>query len=103
MSDKHVASVTILDREYRINCPLEQQESLQRAAKQLDEKMRELKKATTASGKIQPTERIAVIAALNLAHQLQELEEVHKTYTDGIAQMNEKLDDCLDHDKQLEL
>lgn len=102
MSNKKVAEVTILDRQYRINCPINEQESLLRAAKQLDIKMRELKQATSSSGKNQPTERIAVITALNLAHQLQELEQAQQEYKQSIGEMNQKLDDHLDQDKQLE-
>lgn len=58
--------VFILDKSYRINCPENEQESLRASAQYLDRKMREIR----SSGKIIGLERIAVIAALNIAHDL---------------------------------
>ncbi|MFP5430210.1 MAG: cell division protein ZapA [Gammaproteobacteria bacterium] len=58
--------VFILDKSYRINCPENEQESLRASAQYLDRKMREIR----SSGKIIGLERIAVIAALNIAHEL---------------------------------
>jgi len=58
-------SVRILDRDYQVNCPPEERAALERAARHLDERMREIR----ASGKIVGLERIAVMAALNLAHE----------------------------------
>ena len=58
--------VKILDKEYLVACPEEEQEALLRAARHLDSKMREIR----ASGKVFGTERIAVMAALNITHEL---------------------------------
>ena len=58
--------VFILDKSYRINCPDNEQASLRASAQYLDRKMRE----TRASGKVLGLERIAVIAALNISHEL---------------------------------
>jgi cell division protein ZapA len=58
--------VSILDRQYRIACPDEERESLMAAVDYLDKKMREIKD----SGKIAGTDRIAVMAALNITHEL---------------------------------
>lgn len=58
--------VFILDKSYRINCPENEQESLRASAQYLDRKMREIR----SSGKIIGLERIAVIAALNISHEL---------------------------------
>lgn len=58
--------VFILDKSYRINCPESEQESLRASAQYLDRKMREIR----SSGKIIGLERIAVIAALNISHEL---------------------------------
>lgn len=58
--------VFILDKSYRINCPENEQDSLRASAQYLDRKMREIR----SSGKIIGLERIAVIAALNIAHEL---------------------------------
>lgn len=58
--------VSILDRQYRIACPDEERESLMASVDYLDKKMREIKD----SGKIAGTDRIAVMAALNITHEL---------------------------------
>jgi len=58
--------VSILDRQYRIACPDEERESLMASVDFLDKKMREIKD----SGKIAGTDRIAVMAALNITHEL---------------------------------
>ncbi|HCL38283.1 MAG TPA: cell division protein ZapA, partial [Marinobacter hydrocarbonoclasticus] len=60
--------VRILDKEYLVACPQEEQEALLRAARHLDTKMREIR----SSGKVFGTERIAVMAALNITHELLE-------------------------------
>jgi cell division protein ZapA len=52
-------------REYRVACPAEERESLQAAVQLLDGKMDEIAAQTRSSG-----ERLAVMAALNLAHEL---------------------------------
>ncbi len=58
--------VTILDRQYRVACPDDERESLMASVAFLDQKMREIKGA----GKIAGADRIAVMAALNIAHEL---------------------------------
>ncbi len=58
-------TLTILNKEYKIACQPEEQPSLLRTARQLDEKMHRLHD----SGKVTGTDRIAVMAALNLAHE----------------------------------
>lgn len=58
-------SVTILDREYQVNCLPEERDALLRSARHLDEKMRQIR----ATGKIVGLERISVMAALNTAHE----------------------------------
>ena len=58
--------VTILGREYRVACKPAEREELLKAVQFLDQRMREIRDA----GKIAGTERIAVMAALNIAHEL---------------------------------
>ncbi len=96
-------SLVILDREYRINCPEGAEEQLRDAARMLNEKMSEIKNAGAASGKVLGTDRIAVIAALNIAHQLRELEGRHQDLHKDVKRMHQLLDDALAQDLQLEL
>ena len=58
--------ITILGRTYKVACEEGERDALLRTAAYLDAKMGEIRKA----GKISGTERIAVMAALNIAHEL---------------------------------
>jgi cell division protein ZapA len=58
--------VTILDREFRVACPDDERSELLEAVAYLDRNMREIRDA----GKITSVERIAIMAALNIAHEL---------------------------------
>lgn len=58
--------VKILDKEYQVACPREERAALQESAELLDERMRSIKR----SGSVIGLERIAVMAALNLSHEL---------------------------------
>lgn len=66
MNETSTLEVFILDKPYRVNCPAEEQEALRQSAAYLDKKMRDIRN----SGKIIGLERIAVIAALNISHEL---------------------------------
>jgi cell division protein ZapA len=66
MSEKKgVLDVTILGRSYKVSCSEDEREELLQAVSYLDGKMHQIK----ASGKVGGTERIAVMAALNIAHE----------------------------------
>ena len=71
-NEKRVASsaksieVTVLGRSYTVACDDGEREALMKAVAYLDGKMAEIKRV----GKVVGTERIAVTAALNLAHEL---------------------------------
>jgi cell division protein ZapA len=58
--------VTLLGRTYRVACEDNEREALLQAVAYLDGKMNEIKSA----GKVAGSERIAVMAALNVAHEL---------------------------------
>ena len=58
--------VTLLGRTYRVACEEGERESLMQAVAYLDAKMNEIRTA----GKVMGAERIAVMAALNVAHEL---------------------------------
>ena len=62
---KHM-DVMILDRQYRVACPEEEREELLASVAYLDRKMREIKD----TGKIAGADRVAVMAALNITHEL---------------------------------
>ncbi len=58
--------VSIMGREFRVVCPPGQEKELLEAVVYLDRKMREIRE----QGKVVGVERIAVMAALNIAHEL---------------------------------
>lgn len=62
-------TVSILGKEFMVACPENEREALRAAAAYLDKKMREIH----ASGKVIGAERSAIMAALNIAHELLEL------------------------------
>ena len=66
MSNGNSVTVQILDKEYSIICPAEERANLVSAARYLDGKMREIR----SSGKVIGADRIAVVAALNITHDL---------------------------------
>lgn len=57
--------ITLLGRQFRVACPENQKKELLKAVEYLDAKMREIRD----SGKVIGMERIAVMAALNIAHE----------------------------------
>ena len=65
-SSTRTLDVKILDRELRIACPEEERGELLDAVAYLDKRMREIRDA----GKIASVERIALMAALNITHEL---------------------------------
>ncbi|MCG6896097.1 MAG: cell division protein ZapA [Thiocapsa sp.] len=66
-------NIRILDKDYRIACEPHEQEGLHESARLLDGKMREIRQ----TGRVIGTDRIAVMAALNIAHDLVQLQKVH--------------------------
>jgi len=66
MNQANTVTVHIMDKEYCISCPAEERSNLEGAARYLDSKMREIR----SSGKVIGADRIAVMAALNITHEL---------------------------------
>ena len=67
MDDRSLTlDVSILGREYRVACRESEREELLQAVQFLDRRMREIRD----SGKVAGSERVAVMAALNIAHEL---------------------------------
>ncbi|WP_049723249.1 cell division protein ZapA [Gilvimarinus polysaccharolyticus] len=79
MSNETV-SVKILDKDYQVACPADERMALLQSAQVLDERMRKIKN----SGGVAGLERIAVMAALNLSHELILAQQVGQT--SGVSQ-----------------
>jgi Uncharacterized protein conserved in bacteria len=63
VSQTEPVSVRILDREYTVGVDADERDSLHAAARMLDAKMREIR----GSNRMAAVDRVAVLAALNLA------------------------------------
>ena len=81
-------SIFILDKEYRVACPPGEEESLQAAANELNRKLKEIK----AKGAVIGTERIAIMAALNICHEMLTGRAVQADY----AELNGRLESLSD-------
>ncbi len=104
MSDElKPVSVRILDKEYQVACPEGQRDSLLRCAELLNLRMREIRD----SGRIVGLDRIAVMAALNISHELIESEGKDDRVDDALGEkvrlLREKVESALEAGQQLEL
>jgi cell division protein ZapA len=66
MSEAKSLQIAIMGREFRVACPENEQAGLLEAVDYLNRKMLEIRDA----GKIIGLERIAIMAALNIAHEM---------------------------------
>jgi cell division protein ZapA len=86
--------IRILDKEYQVNCKPHERQALEHSAKLLNDKMEEIRRGSHIIG----LERIAVMAALNLAHDLirsNQTAEENSSATSTLQSMSSKLDSAL--------
>lgn len=102
-SDSKAVTIKILDKDYRISCPEEERDGLIASAEYLSARMREIRD----NSKIIGTDRIAVMAALNLAHELLEnknrKQDYYQNMSTRIRSLQEKIELALNKGNQLEL
>ena len=65
MSNDNSLVIHLLDKEYRVACPAGEQDHLLEAARYLDKQMRQVRDANVIG-----LERIAIMTALNMSHEL---------------------------------
>ena len=103
MSDRMVrVSVRILEKEYQVACLPEERSELLDSAEFLNGKMRDIRDA----GNIVGLDRIAVLAALNLAHDLLKRnrnEAIESEVSERVKQMRERVESALSRGQQLPL
>ncbi|MCB1687841.1 MAG: cell division protein ZapA [Halioglobus sp.] len=102
MSPANTVTVKILDKDYQVACPEEQEAELVVSAKYLDKQMRGIRD----SGKVIGLERIAVMAALNISYELLQASSQSESDAaggDSLKRLNRKLDDALHDLRQLEI
>ena len=95
MSEPQIVTVSILDKEYQINCAPDEVAALRQSAQYLDDKMREIKSTSSVFG----LDRLAVMAALNIANDLisqtQKTGEVVANQEGEIQSLTGKLDQAI--------
>ena len=102
MNEPVRVTVRILDKEFHVACPPEEREDLLQAAAFLNGKMREIRDQGKGAG----TDRIAVIAALNIANEL--VKTKSRSDREGavgvrLKSLRDKVDAALERSQQLEL
>jgi cell division protein ZapA len=96
-------SIRILGKEYQVACPVDEKADLLAAAELLNNKMQDIRN----SGKVLGLDRVAVMAALNMANELLRRTDEDRQLKDivdlRIKAMRERLDSALGPGQQLSL
>ena len=77
-------TITIMGKEYRVACPQDEKDNLLASANLLNDKLREIKQQGSVIG----TERIAIMAALNMSHDILHNETLSAEHSD----LNQRID-----------
>jgi len=104
MSRPNTVSVDILDKEYQVACPADEELALTQAARYLDQHMRDIR----STGKVIGLERVAIMAALNISHELLALKSGDSPIEtneeqERLSTLNSQLDEVLYQLRQLEI
>ncbi len=85
-------TVTLLNKDFQVSCPPDAEEQLNDASHYLNQKMREIRK----SGRVIGMERIAIMAALNITHELIILKQQKENYEQSVCKKIERLQNKID-------
>lgn len=104
MSEENTTvSVKILEKEYQVACPDEEVDALTASARYLDRQMSEIRD----TGKVFGLDRIAVMAALNIANEYLNnqgvVEAASEMIDTRVEALSERVDQALAEQKQLNL
>lgn len=101
--DQARVSVRIMEKEYVVACPYDERSALLDAAEFLNARMREIRD----TGKVVGLDRIAVMSALNLAHEFLKMKERESRVESGAGQrvrvLRERVESALGKGQQLDL
>ena len=96
-------TISIMNKEFQVACPEGEEEALQRAARYLSEQMQEIRQ----SGKVVGMDRIAIMTALNMSHELlsgQSKVQTSQEYAKlRIRALNDRLENAIADGKQLKI
>ena len=97
--DVTTISVTILDKDYQVSCPVDEVDALTASARYLDQQMAEIRE----SGKVLGSDRIAVMAALNIANEFlnnrESLEVTQDLLDNSLVNLTERVSQALEQQK----
>ncbi len=99
---QHTVSIDILDKSYQVACEPEQEAELKQAASDLDDQMR----AIRSTGKVIGLERVAIMAALNLSHQVLVMKsggQPEDPLEDQLKTISSRIDEALFQLRQFEI
>ncbi len=101
--DTIAVTVQILGKDYRIACLSHEREALLASASYLNGKMREIKN----NGKVVGNESIAVMAGLNIAHELLQLQSEEQQKAEAVKSrlqvLQQRLEEALEGNSQLQI
>ena len=100
--ETEAVTIRVMDKEYQVACPVDDTDALLDSAKFLDGKMREIRDNRNMVG----SDRVAVMAALNIAHDLLQCESGKsggKGTNTQIRNLQAKVEAAISRGKQLEL
>lgn len=83
--------ITLLERSYMIACDTGEEAKLERAARYLDRAMQGIHAQSSVLG----NERIAIMTALNITHELLETLDEHRASEASLSRLNDKLERAL--------
>lgn len=96
-------TVSILDKEYKVACPSGEKHALLESAEYLDEKMREIRD----TGNIIGVERVAVMSALNITHELLNSasvdSDIKQELSPRLRSLENRISTALESSRQLEI
>lgn len=103
MTDQIPCTVSILDKEYRVSCGANEKDDLVASAQYLDSKMKSLRDSIGVVG----TDRLAVIAALNITHEMLQsqgaAQHLNSDIKSRLEALGKKIEDSLGQGDQLDL
>ena len=101
--ETEAVTIRVLDKDYQVACPLDERDALLDSARFLDGKMREIRENRKMVG----ADRVAVMAALNIAHDLLQCESGNGDVAPGtktrLRSLQTKVEAAISRGRQLEL
>jgi len=94
MSKPESLTINIMSKDYRVACPANEIENLEASARLLNDKLTEIKDQGSVIG----TERIAIMAALNMSHEIlhgESLKQNHSDINQRIETLSNRIEDSM--------